>query len=200
VYQVKQGGLTMITVKRTLGTLGLICALQATQALAQEQDWEGEAHDAWIDGKLEAAYLFNSELDNFKIGTSVTDGQVTLTGYVPSETHKQMAEDIAKNLDGVTGVTNQLTIGEGDYGWGDKERAFRVKVSDATTTVRLKSAYAINKELNASDIDIDTKDGVVTLTGTVNSGAAKQLAEQIADDYDYVDTVNNQLQVVASAQ
>jgi osmotically-inducible protein OsmY len=200
MYQVMQGGLTMNTLKRTLGMLGLICSLQAAQAIAQEQNWEGEAHDASIDGKLEAAYLFNTELDNFKIGTSVADGHVTLTGYVPSETHRQLAEDIAKNLDGVTGVTNQLTIGKGDYGWDDKERSFRAGFFDATTTVRLKSAYALNKELDASEIHIDTKDGVVTLTGKVGSIEAKQLAEQIASNYDYVETVNNQLQVLASAQ
>jgi osmotically-inducible protein OsmY len=190
----------MNTLTRTLGTLGLICTLQATQVFAQNHDWEGEAHDAWIDGKLEAAYLFNSELDNFKIGTSVTDGHVTLTGYVPSETHRQLAESIAKNLDGVTSVTNQLTIGKGDYGWGEKERTFRTHFFDATTTARLKTSYALNKELNASDIDIDTKDGVVTLTGKVASPAAKQLAEQIAKGYDHVETVKNELRVLASAQ
>jgi Predicted periplasmic or secreted lipoprotein len=187
----------MKPLKLTLGTLGLACTLAMTQAMAQERDWEGESRDAWIDGKLEAAYLFNTELNNFKIGTTVSAGHVTLDGHVPSETHRQLAEEIAQNLDGVNGVTNNLAIGEGDYGWGEKERNFRTRFFDLTTTTRLKSAYAINDELSATDINIDTKDGVVTLSGEVKSNAAKQLAEEIAVGYDHVESVNNQLQVVS---
>lgn len=188
----------MKPMKIALSTLGLACSLQMAAAVAQDRDWEGESRDAWIDGKLEAAYLFNTELNNFKIGTHVSGGQVTLDGHVPSESHRQLAEEIAKNLDGVSSVTNNLAIGEGDYGWDEKERSFRTRFFDLTTTTRLKSAYAINDELKATDINIDTKDGVVTLTGEVKSDAAKQLAEQIAVGYDHVENVNNQLQVVAT--
>ena len=181
--------------KLTLGTVGLACCMQT---MAQDRDWEGETRDAWLDGKLEAAYLFNTELNNFKIGTHVAAGHVTLDGYVPSESHRQLAEEIAKNLDGVSAVSNNLTIGEGDHDWDETERSFRTRFYDLTTTTRLKSAYAINDELSAMDISIDTLDGVVTLTGEVKSDASKQLAEEIALGYDHVENVNNRLQVIAS--
>ncbi|HWK54202.1 MAG TPA: BON domain-containing protein [Hyphomicrobiales bacterium] len=189
----------MKTMIRIMTAGAVIAGLCSTPVFAE--DWQGEAHDAWIDGKLEAAYLFNTELNNFKIGTEVSAGHVTLDGYVPSEAHRQMAEQIASNLEGVTGVTNNLNVGEGDYGWDEKERSFRSSFFDVTTTARLKSTYALNDKLSAVDISVETTNGVVTLTGTVDTPEAKQLAEQIATDYDHVTSVNNQLQVlVASAQ
>ena len=67
-----------------------------------------------------------------------------------------------------------------------------------TTTVSLKSNFAVNDELEASDINIDTKNGVVTLDGEVDSKAESMLAEEIASGYDHVSKVNNNLRVVAT--
>lgn len=161
------------------------------------QDWQGEARDAWIDGKLEASYLINTELDSFDIDTEVKNGEVTLRGTVPSATHKMLAESIAKNHDGVTKVNNQLVVGEVEADDKAKQRSdFGTRFYDMTTTASLKSEYAINSELQARAINIDTHNGVVTLRGEVESEAKKQLAEQIAINYDHVHEVKNELKVV----
>jgi osmotically-inducible protein OsmY len=62
----------------------------------------------------------------------------------------------------------------------------------------LKSNFAVNDDLEASDINIDTKNGVVTLEGEVDSKAESMLAEEIAAGYDHVSKVDNKLRVVAS--
>lgn len=179
-----------------LGTGILLLSLSSSIVIAQ--DWQGEAHDAWIDGKLEAAYLFNTELNNFMIDTAVEQGMVTLSGEVGSETHRELAGEIAKTLEGVNGVTNNLVIGEeGGLQLKEKEQAFRTRFFDLTTTARLKSAYALDDQLSALDINIDTRDGVVTLTGKVDSAEAKQHAEQLAAEYEHVTAVDNQLNVLA---
>lgn len=167
----------------------------AAAAASAEHNWEGEAKDAWIDGKLEASYLLNSELSAFKIGTDVQNGKVTLTGSVQSDAHKQLAAEIAKNLDGVTNVTNQLTVADKGDKYNAKDTSYSSSFYDMTTTVSLKSNYAVNKELEAHEINIDTKDGVVTLQGEVKTEAEKMLAEQIAKNNDHVSSVNNQLRV-----
>lgn len=174
--------------------LGLALAtLSSTPVLAAE--WEGQAMDAWIDGKLETSYLLNTELNNFKIDTAVNNGAVTLTGTVPTDTHKDLAGEIARNLDGVASVNNMLTIGESDYKIEASAKKFSTSFYDMTTTARLKSNFAVNTELSATDISIDTTDGVVTLEGKADSDAAKQLAEEIAEGYDHVTRVNNRLVV-----
>lgn len=181
-----------------LQTKGLVFGIVAAATLssgAMAQDWEGEAKDAWIDGKLEGSYLLNSELDGFKIGTDVENGNVTLTGNVPSDAHKQLAEEIANNLDGVTGVTNNLVIAETGDEYDDKDRNFSSRFYDMTTTVGLKSNFALNDELEAHEINIDTVGGVVTLEGEVDSQAEAMLAEEIASSYDHVARVQNNLRV-----
>jgi hyperosmotically inducible protein len=181
-----------------LQTKGLVLGLVTAATLSSAtfaKDWEGDSKDAWIDGKLEGSYLLNGELNNFKIGTDVDNGHVTLTGAVRSDTHKQLAEEIAKNLDGVTGVTNNLSIADTGDEYNEKDRSFSARFYDLTTTAGLKSNYALNSELSATKINIDTVEGVVTLEGEVDSQAAAMLAEEIATSYDHVSRVQNNLRV-----
>ena len=179
--------------------LGILTASMMSSA-AMAEDWEGEARDAWIDGKLEGSYLLNSELDGFKIGTEVENGNVMLTGTVPSDAHKQLAEEIANNLDGVTAVQNNLVVaadGDQHEEYDENDRNFSARFYDMTTTVGLKSNFAVNDELEAHEINIDTKDGVVTLEGEVETRAEAMLAEEIASSYDHVSRVQNNLRVTA---
>jgi hyperosmotically inducible periplasmic protein len=181
-----------------LQTRGLVAGVLAASMMSSAvlaKDWEGETKDAWIDGKLEGSYLLNSELDGFKIGTEVENGNVTLTGTVPSDAHKQLAEEIARNLDGVANVTNNLAVAETGDKYDDNDRNFSSRFYDMTTTVGLKSNFAVNDELEAHEINIDTKDGVVTLNGTVDTKAEAMLAEEIASGYDHVARVQNNLKV-----
>lgn len=176
--------------------LGIVTAVTLS-GTAMAEDWEGQAKDAWIDGKLEGSYLLNGELNGFRIGTDVDNGHVTLTGTVRSDTHKQLAEEIAKNLDGVTGVTNNLTVADRGDEYTEKERSFGTRFYDLTTTAGLKSNFALNSELSATKINIDTVDGVVTLDGEVDSQAAAMLAEEIASSYNHVSRVENNLRVTS---
>lgn len=183
--------------RRKLALTGItLMTLCSTGVWAQE--WEGEARDAWIDGKLEGSYLLNSELNNFEINTAVDSGVVTLSGTVDSAIHKDLAEEIAVNLEGVQSVNNQLTIGESDYDMDESGRRFTTVFHDMTTTASIKSNFALNPQLEALEINIDTKEGVVSLEGEVESVEAKELAEEIASGFDYVTQVDNRLQVVAN--
>src|SRR3990170_2861766 len=150
---------------------GIVAASMMSNAALAENDWEGDAKDAWIDGKLEASYLLNSELDNFKINTEVEGGNVILTGSVPSEAHKELATEIADNLEGVGNITNNLKVASKGDEYADEDRDFKSRFYDMTTTVSLKSKFAVNDDLEASEINIDTKDGVVSLEGEVDSEA-----------------------------
>jgi osmotically-inducible protein OsmY len=56
---------------------------------------------------------------------------------------------------------------------------------------------ATDKDLSAIKIDVDTKDGVVTLTGPAPSESARDRATEIAKNVKGVSSVNNQLTVKA---
>jgi hyperosmotically inducible periplasmic protein len=70
-------------------------------------------------------------------------------------------------------------------------------VNDGWITTKVKTSFVGEDVLDNSNIDVDTKNGVVTLKGNVASSGAKNRAEQIAKDVDGVKRVKNQLKVKA---
>ena len=72
-------------------------------------------------------------------------------------------------------------------------------IDDAWITMKIQSKYFIHDEIKSRKVDVDTKNGVVTLKGSVPSDVAKRAAEVIAQDTDGVTKVVNTLTVKASS-
>ncbi len=70
-------------------------------------------------------------------------------------------------------------------------------MDDAGITAKVSAGIAKDSELSAVKIDVDTRNGVVTLTGPVKSAAARERAETIARGVQGVNSVVNQLTVTA---
>ncbi|WP_313077658.1 BON domain-containing protein [Melaminivora sp.] len=68
-------------------------------------------------------------------------------------------------------------------------------VEDAGITARVNAGLAKDAELSAIRIDVDTKDGVVTLSGPVKNEQARERATQIARGVDGVGRVVNNLNI-----
>ena len=77
------------------------------------------------------------------------------------------------------------------------ERA-AVALDDASITAKIKSALIAEPGLKGLAIDVDTKQNVVTLNGTVASEAARSDAERVAKQVEGVTEVKNNLLVKAS--
>ena len=71
------------------------------------------------------------------------------------------------------------------------------KVEDGVITTKVNAALVADKDLSAVKIDVDTKNGIVTLTGPAPTAAAKEHATEIAKGVKGVTSVNNQLTVKA---
>ena len=69
---------------------------------------------------------------------------------------------------------------------------------DATITSKVKEAVAADPSLKSTDINVDTKEGVVTLAGTVASDDLRQKATQAAQGVQGVKSVSDQLVVKSS--
>ena len=72
------------------------------------------------------------------------------------------------------------------------------KVDDAQITSRVAASLMGDRELANVRVDVDTRDGVVTLSGPVPSSSIKARANEIAQAVRDVKSVNNQLTVSAS--
>lgn len=66
--------------------------------------------DAAITTALKAKYVADDELKAIDINVDTVGGVVTLTGAAPSPTAVERATTIAKTVDGVSDVKNQLTV------------------------------------------------------------------------------------------
>ncbi|AHX12219.1 transporter [Dyella jiangningensis] len=64
------------------------------------------------------------------------------------------------------------------------------KTNDAWITTKIKSELATTKGIKSTDISVDTKDGMVTLTGTATSAGEKAKAEHVAKQVKGVKTVD----------
>ena len=62
-------------------------------------------------------------------------------------------------------------------------------------TANVKTRLLLNEHTGGLDINVDSMNGVVTLSGTVESEEESALAEQIAKNADDTRKVNNRLQV-----
>ncbi len=177
-------------------------ATAAASADDNRQERTDVVQDAWIDTRLETAYLFNRHLNNFNIQTDVDNGVVLLTGTVRSDIDKDLAEEIALSVKGVDSVINRLVVKESleaSRRRGD-DADFGQKVNDATTTARVKTRLIANENLEGRAIDVNTRNSVVTLAGDVRTDEQKQLAELIAKNTPEVQSVANELQVRSSTK
>jgi len=159
---------------------------------------EREASDTWREGKLDTIYLFNRHLNNFTIDSEVLGNTVVLTGKVESDVDKELAEQLARGMDGITEVTNRLTVvpsEEAREAASEGDREFSGKVEDATLTAEIKTKLLANGETDGLAINVDTKARMVTLTGSVESAQVKALAGEITKNVDGVSKVNNKLKV-----
>src|SRR5262245_14246791 len=75
----------------------------------------------------------------------------------------------------------------------------RRSASDSTITTTVKSKLASNPDTSALRIDIDTSNGVVTLSGAVPTAAEKAEAERVSRNTDGVRQVVNNLTVEQEA-
>jgi hypothetical protein len=71
------------------------------------------ADDLWIWTKTRAALASADDLRDSTINVDVESNVVTLTGAVPSEAQKAKAEQVARGIEGVTSVKNQIAVGQG---------------------------------------------------------------------------------------
>jgi hyperosmotically inducible protein len=73
----------------------------------------------------------------------------------------------------------------------------KTAVSDSWITSKTKIALYSDERVKGTQINVDTKDGVVHLRGKVDSSEAKAAAADVAKGIDGAKSVKNDLQVVA---
>ncbi|MFT4191449.1 MAG: BON domain-containing protein [Comamonas sp.] len=84
---------------------------QAADATQNAADTAAVAlDDTGITTQVKAELVKDSELSALDVSVETNGGQVTLTGHAPTAQAKERAEGLAKGVEGVKGVTNNLEV------------------------------------------------------------------------------------------
>jgi osmotically-inducible protein OsmY len=143
------------------------------------------SEDATITASVKSKLLWNESTNGLAINVDTMRQRVTLTGTADSAEARALAGTLASNTDGVRSVSNRIEVLKNarDANRGESTAdAVKADLSDAWVTTKVKSSFAYSKHVDALDINVDTKDGVVMLAGAVSSGAEKDLAVELADN------------------
>ncbi len=161
------------------------CALALAGCSSMVSEGRRDLDDG-ISSKIEESLEASSDVKARQVNVKTREGVVYLTGVVDTENARREAGRIAWRTRGVEGVVNDLTNGERTIGsW----------VDDVMISTRVKSMLIADIEVKASDIDVSSSQGVVTLIGRVRSDAMKQDAERLARGINGVTDVHNELVV-----
>jgi len=68
--------------------------------------------DAAVTTKVKSALIMAPDLNGLSVNVDTSNNVVTLSGTVGSDNLRQQAEQVAKGVDGVKGVRNDLTVKE----------------------------------------------------------------------------------------
>ena len=140
----------------------------------------GKKTDSEIASELIRIADWNPRIPKNSLRAKVENGWVTLEGEAERNYQKEAAENIAANLLGVRGVTNNVTLKETD---------------DQADKKAIERALRRNLFVDDSNIKVNVSGHKLTLTGTVPSWHDKGKAERIAWNATGITKVENDLQI-----
>jgi osmotically-inducible protein OsmY len=144
-----------------------------------------EGDDPLSDAGIAEAAARALELDSLvpadAVKASVSGGWVTLRGEVDWDYERTEAERVVRNLVGVKGVTNLVTV--------------RPRTGPSPDELRktIEDALVRSAETDAQRITVTTQGRKVILTGAVGSWAERREAERVAWSAPGVTAVENQI-------
>jgi hyperosmotically inducible protein len=127
--------------------------------------------DSTITAKINLAFLHDPLIQTLEIDVDTVEGNVILTGVVGSEVEVNRAIEIARGVEGVKKVTDNLQVGSKSLG-----QAF----SDKVLGSRIKAKLFAEPNIRSLNIDVDVERGVVTLTGKIDTMVNKNRVIEIA--------------------
>ncbi|MBA1203934.1 BON domain-containing protein [Pseudomonas capeferrum] len=168
----------------------LAVGLLLSQFLAPTAFADSE-QDARLEGALQTALSLNRVLNPFRITAQVAGQSVQLSGEVENEVERQLAERVALATRGIEHVDNRLQVNADLVEQSLELRAYAQRLEDATLSAIVRARLLWSRVTQKAPIEVESREGVVTLRGRVDSTEAKELAGVLARSTDGVYLVNN---------
>lgn len=130
------GGYTLVTEERT------------PQQLAQDASIGAVAHKNWSDANVELAR---------DLTATVYDGRLLVTGIVPNAEMKAQAEELARKIDGVKEIHNEIEVGQ--------PTNLAQDARDNVVSNTLRTQLLTDSEVRSSNFIVHTMNGVLYIMG-----------------------------------
>ncbi|MCW2758917.1 MAG: transporter, partial [Nocardioidaceae bacterium] len=145
--------------------------------------------DRVIQDDVRAELVWRPEVEDAEVGVSVLGGVVTLSGEVDTYAQRVAAKKAALSVLGVSVVANDLTI----------RRAVRSQHTDTDVAVAIKQLLGWSTDVPRDRINVEVRDHVVHLTGTLEWDYQRRDVVQMVRRVDGVHHVENQITLTPRA-
>jgi len=179
--------------KSTLRSAWMLAALLVVSACAGTGGHRtaGETFDDEVlTGKVKAALIQDDTTKARQINVESHNGVIQLSGFVATDDEKARAAQLAKGIEGVRQVRNDIVVRE-----AVASNTLGTEIDDATLTAKVKAELIGNETTKARDIQVETQRGVVQLSGFVDTSEQKAEAARVARSVSGVREVRNDLQI-----
>ncbi|MDF1500097.1 MAG: BON domain-containing protein [Anaerolineales bacterium] len=143
--------------------------------------------DHAIKADILAHLEWDDRIDITNIEVSIKDGDVTLSGIVPTYAAREAAKDLAWSVEGVRSVIDKMEIAPS---------AGADLPTDLEVQSILEDILDWDPEVDANDIELSVVDGWVTLRGSVDTYWKKLRTEERLSTLRGVKGMTNELAVV----
>ena len=141
--------------------------------------------DSIMEKNLKTKILLRDKNHLLKVKTKVLDGRIFLTGTVDDPEEKLQLTKLAWETKGVRSVRNDIKIKE--------EFNFSQSAKDLLITSQLRTAIILNKEIKATNYQIDTYKKKIFIYGIAQTSDEKDLvikeAKEILDVEDVIASI-----------
>ncbi|MEJ2652234.1 MAG: division/outer membrane stress-associated lipid-binding lipoprotein [Gammaproteobacteria bacterium] len=153
------------------GCVGVIAAGGAGAAMAADRRSTGTiVDDEAIELKATNAIFAQDDLGKeAHINITCYDYVVLLTGETPTSEMRDRAVNIARHIDKVRKVYNQIVVAQ--------PTTVKSRGKDAWITTQIKAKLLANKQVSAANVKVVTEDRTVYLLGKVSHAEAKAATE-----------------------
>lgn len=125
--------------------------------------------DQSIELKTKKAIVDNIGAANIDVSVTSFNRNVLLTGQAIDEAAKAKAETVAKTIENVRTITNELTV--------EEKNSFTVNNNDAYITSKVKARMLKENRFPANHVKVVTESGVVYLMGLVTEQEANDAVD-----------------------
>ncbi|MDZ7683330.1 MAG: BON domain-containing protein [Fodinibius sp.] len=142
-----------------------------------------------IENAITKAWSYDPRVPASELKVEVTKGTARLTGTVKNLGSKLAAENDVRHTAGIKTIHNDITV----------QRKVVVQPAVPTTddaiTNRIKNTIRRDPYVEEANLDVAVSEGIVTLSGNVNSKFEKQQVLEITQDIKGIIAINNNLKV-----